>query len=107
MQTEIAAYYFIRLLCAHCYTDHAQKMDEEKVTLTVSSLPHGCSMEKVQKYFEQQGRSVSVHSKTMLGSGRAELELYGFTAQGMPHTCVAMCTCTSSFSLHYIRFLSC
>ena len=72
-------------------TDHDQQMDEEKVTLIVSSLPDDCSMEKVQKYFEHQGRSVSVHSKAMLGSGRAQQELSGFTAQGMPHACVAIC----------------
>ena len=88
------------------FTDHDQQMGEEKVTLIVSSLPHDCSMEKVQKYFEQQGKSVSVHSKTMLGSRRAQLELYGFTAQGMPCVCSYMCTCNSlSLSIHIAHHL--
>ena len=91
----------------HIVTDHDQQMDEEKVTLTVSSLPDDCSMEKVQKYFEHQGRSVSVHSKAMLGSGRAQLELSGFTAQGIYATCVCsyMCTCTPSVSIHCAHHL--
>ena len=89
----------------HIVTDNDQQMDEEKITLIVSSLPHDCSMEKVQKYFEQQGRSVSVHSKAMLGNRRAQLELSGFTAQGMPRVCSYMCTCTPSLSIHRAHHL--
>ena len=53
-------------------------------TLEVSSLPRDCSGEDLQSFCEHQGGDVSVHSKTMLGGGKARLELYGLTTDGMP-----------------------
>ena len=60
-----------------------QQADARKVTIEVSQL-HSVSIEELQNYFEDQGHNVSVHSKTMLGGGRARLELYGLTTDGTP-----------------------